>query len=219
MTYQKIHEWARAGESEQMEFKATTGQRREAARTVCAMLNRHGGHVIFGVDNGRRVVGQQIGQNTLRDIQHELGRIDPPAYPSVSTIEVGPDRGVVVVSVPGGPNRPYSYRGIPYQRVGDTTVEMAGGEYQRILVERLHAQIRWENQPADGWSAADLDHGQIVLTVEGESPGRRSRPPRSVRASGRADVPTRISARGNGQCDLSSGLQYRGRVDRDRRLR
>lgn len=72
----------------------------------------------------------------------------------------------VVVSVPGGPNKPYSYRGIPYQRVGDTTVEMAGGEYQRILVERLHAQTRWENQTADGWSAADLDHGQIVLTVE-----------------------------------------------------
>ncbi|MDE2763473.1 MAG: putative DNA binding domain-containing protein [Gemmatimonadota bacterium] len=181
MTYEKINEWARAGESEQMEFKATTGQRREAAQTVCAMLNRHGGHVIFGVENGGRVVGQQIGQDTLRDIQHELGKIDPPVYPSVSKIEVGPDRGVVVVSVPGGPNKPYSYRGIPYQRVGDTTVEMAGGEYQHILVERLHAQTRWENQTADGWSAADLDHGQIVLTVEEairrgrmEDPGTRA---------------------------------------------
>ena len=57
MTHDKIHEWAQAGESEQMEFKETTGQRREAARTVCAMLNRHGGKVVFGIQPGGRVAG------------------------------------------------------------------------------------------------------------------------------------------------------------------
>ena len=181
MTYDKICEWARAGESEQMEFKATTGQRREAARTLCAMLNRHGGQVIFGVEDGGHVLGQQIGSDTLGDLQHELGKIEPPVYPSVSTIEVRPDRSVVLVSVPGGAGKPYSYRGIPYQRVGNTTIKMSGEEYQRILVERLHAQTRWENQPADSWSVADLDHGQIVLTVEEairrgrmEDPGTRN---------------------------------------------
>ena len=58
---------------------------------------------------------------------------------------------------------------------------MAGEEYQRILVQRLHAQVRWENQPADDWTVADLDHGQIILTVEEairrgrmEDPGTRS---------------------------------------------
>ena len=181
MIHEKIYEWARAGESEQMEFKATTGKRREAAQTLCAMLNRHGGHVLFGVEDGGRVVGQQIGSDTLQDLHHELGKIEPPVYPSVSKIEVRPDRSVVVVSIPGGTSKPYSYRGIPYQRVGDATVKMSGEEYQRILVERLHAQTRWENQPADGWSVADLDHGQVVLTVEEairrgrmEDPGTRS---------------------------------------------
>ena len=76
MTDEKIYEWAQAGESEQMEFKATTGQRREAARTVCAMLNRHGGRVVFGIDDAKRVVGQQIGSGTLRD-----GRSRIPAHP------------------------------------------------------------------------------------------------------------------------------------------
>lgn len=70
------------------------------------------------------------------------------------------------MSVPGGTSKPYSYRGIPYQRVGNSTVKMGGNEYQRILVERLHAQTRWENQSAKDWSVDALDHNQIVLTVE-----------------------------------------------------
>ena len=181
MTYEKIHEWARAGESEQMEFKATTGQRQPAARTLCAMLNRHGGHVVFGVKPDGRVPGQQIGADTLKDLQQEFGKIEPPVYPSLSTIEVGPECSVIVASVPGGASKPYSHRGTPYQRVGDTTIKMAREEYQRILVERLHAQTRWENQSASDWSAADLDHRQIVLTVEEairrgrmEDPGTRT---------------------------------------------
>lgn len=76
---------------------------------------------------------------------------------------------------PASPNK-WSSRRRPV-----STVRMAGEEYQRILVQRLHAQVRWENQPADDWTVADLDHGQIILTVEEairrgrmEDPGTRS---------------------------------------------
>ena len=49
MTPNQIRALAAAGESETLEFKHTTGTRREAAQTVCAMLNQRGGHVLFGV--------------------------------------------------------------------------------------------------------------------------------------------------------------------------
>ena len=49
MTPDQIAGLAAAGESETLEFKSTTGTRREAASTVCAMLNQRGGHVLFGV--------------------------------------------------------------------------------------------------------------------------------------------------------------------------
>ena len=38
-----------AGESETLELKKTTGERREAAKTVCAMLNNRGGIIFIGV--------------------------------------------------------------------------------------------------------------------------------------------------------------------------
>ena len=30
----------------------------------------------------------------------------------------------------------------------------------------MHGQERWENQPADGWTIADLDEEEILVTVK-----------------------------------------------------
>ncbi|MBI5366512.1 MAG: hypothetical protein HZA54_05715 [Planctomycetes bacterium] len=45
MSPDQIATWAASGESETLEFKRTTGERREATRTRCAMLNHRGGRV------------------------------------------------------------------------------------------------------------------------------------------------------------------------------
>ena len=45
MTADRISELVATGESETLEFKRTTGQRSDAAKTLCAMLNQRGGHV------------------------------------------------------------------------------------------------------------------------------------------------------------------------------
>ena len=58
MTLEYITSLIATGESETLEFKQTTGRRREATRTMCAMLNHRGGHVLFGVTPGGEVTGQ-----------------------------------------------------------------------------------------------------------------------------------------------------------------
>lgn len=47
MNIDHITSLAASGESETVELKQTTGTCREAAMTVCAFLNRHGGQVLF----------------------------------------------------------------------------------------------------------------------------------------------------------------------------
>jgi len=37
--------------------------------------------------------------------------------------------------------------------------------YQRLLNERARSRTRWENQPAEGYGVADLDHEEILRTV------------------------------------------------------
>ena len=133
--------------------------------TVCAFLNQGGGQVLFGVTPGGDVVGQQVSERTIEELSAELGRIEPPAFPTVERVPVDGGRDAIVVSTGQGASRPYTYRGSAYRRVGNTTVAMSAEEYNRMLFERMHSDQRWENQPADGWSIDDLDVAEIRRTV------------------------------------------------------
>ena len=165
MTIDQIAALTASGESEMLEFKETTGTRREAAMTMCAFLNHRGGQVLFGVAQDGAVVGQQVGERTIEELSAELGRIEPPAFPTVERVPVGGGRGVIVVSTAQGASRPYTYRGSAYRRVGNTTLAMSADEYNRMLFERMHSEQRWGNQPAAGWSIDDLDVAEIRRTV------------------------------------------------------
>ena len=68
MTLDRITMLARAGESETLELKQSTGRRREATRTVCAMLNHRGGHLLFGVSPEGHMVGQQVSDRTIEQV-------------------------------------------------------------------------------------------------------------------------------------------------------
>lgn len=166
MTPEQIATWAASNESETLEFKSTTGGRREAMRTLCGMLNHRGGRILFGVESNGRVTGQQISDRTIEEVAEEVGNIDPPIFPTIDQVDVGNGRAVLVVSVATGQNGPYSYRGQAYRRVGNTSPELSRDEYHRMLLERMHGERRWENESADGWCVTDLDEVQIVQTLD-----------------------------------------------------
>ena len=164
-TLREIQRVVARGESLQAEFKRTTGQRTDAAKTICGMLNASGGFVIFGVTDEGTIRGQQVTAATLADVARELGRIDPQALLSPEAVELDDGYALVLVRVPRG-DGPYTYDGRPYLRVGPTTVLMGTDEYQRRLVERMHSATRWETQAAQGVTIADLDADEIIRTAE-----------------------------------------------------
>ena len=102
MTPEQITALAATGESETLEFKRTTGTRREAARTVCAMLNQRGGHVLFGVTPEGDVVGQQVSERTTEEVSAEIQRIDPAAFPEIERVRVTDDLERIAVRVSQG---------------------------------------------------------------------------------------------------------------------
>lgn len=166
VTLEQITAWAASGESEKLEFKRTTGERREAVRTLCAMLNNRGGRVLFGVEADGQVIGQQVSDRTIEEVAQEIQQLDPPAFPVMDRVVVADGREVLVVTVTQGQARPYSYKGTPYRRVGNTSPAMSRDEYNHMLLERLHGEHRWENEPITGWTVADLDAAEIVRTLE-----------------------------------------------------
>ena len=146
---------AAAGESETVEFKASTGQRTEAARTLSAMLNSRGGRVLFGVQPTGNVTGQQVGTDTLEDITQACQEIHPTHPPTIERVPApnGSGRDVLVATVPSGNNKPYSYKGRYYMRSGSSTVTMPDEIQVSLVLERAHGRDRWEIESSE----RDLD--------------------------------------------------------------
>jgi ATP-dependent DNA helicase RecG len=65
----ELQELIRSGENERLEFKKSTGQRTDAAKTVCAMLNGVGGFVLIGISDRGEIIGQHVYANTLNDVE------------------------------------------------------------------------------------------------------------------------------------------------------
>ena len=166
MTLAEIESLAAAGESETLELKKSTSERRTGMRAVCAMLNHRGGRVLFGVEPDGRVIGQLVGERTVEQLTAELNEIDPPAFPAIDRVTASGGWEVLVVTVSIGQQQPYSHRGQAWRRVGDTNQAMSRDEYHRVLLERLHGQFRWENEPVPDWTVDDLDRTEIVRTLD-----------------------------------------------------
>ncbi|MCA9428634.1 MAG: putative DNA binding domain-containing protein, partial [Candidatus Omnitrophica bacterium] len=185
MNLRDLQDIVSEGESERLELKRSTGQRSEAGKTVCAMLNGLGGLILFGVNDRGEILGQQVTAKTIEDVTREIRKIEPPAFPDVETVDIGRGLSLILVRVPGS-NGLYSFEGRSYLRQGPTTRIMPRDEYERRLVERLHAHRRWENEPAaDGVTISDLDEEEILNTLENairwgriEAPSKRD--PESV---------------------------------------
>lgn len=166
MTSEQIAALVADGESETLELKRTTGQRREGAQTVCAMLNHRGGRVLFGVAPDGRLLGQQVSDRTIEEVAQELRAIEPPAFPSIERVALSNGLEAIAIVVQPGQNRPYVYRGRGYHRVGNTNQVMTQDEYNRVLLERMHSEQRWENRHAEGWTSDDIDVAELRRTVD-----------------------------------------------------
>ena len=164
MILDELKHIAQAGESERVEFKRSTGQRTEGMKTVCAMLNGVGGYLFFGVTDNGALVGQQVSAGTLEDITRELRRIDPPCFPDMETIQLENGASIVLLLVNGG-GGPYTYDGRSYFRHGPTTSIMPREQYERLLLEQMHANRRWENAPAEKVTLEDIDIDELLRTV------------------------------------------------------
>lgn len=71
MKFDKLILLVKQGESENLEFKKTTGQRTVVAKTVCAFLNGHGGYVLFGVSNTGEIIGQEVSSKTMESFNSQ----------------------------------------------------------------------------------------------------------------------------------------------------
>lgn len=153
------------GESEKVEFKATTGTLTTGMQTVCAFLNSEkGGTVLFGITDKGQITGQQVTDKTRKDIAVEFNRIDP--FPKIKTdyIEVEDGKFVIVMDIEPGDKAPYTYDGRAYMRNQTTTSRMSSDEL--TYLHNLHNPTTWESSTNNDYTLKDLDHERIKAIMK-----------------------------------------------------
>lgn len=175
MTIEDIKKLISNDETRQVELKKTTGELKDAMHSACAFLNTDGGWLIFGITpNSPKVVGQEVTENTRRELAQALAGLEPAVDVRVEYVDV-PDRpGMQVIALGFDAwvwgKEPFTFHGRPYYRVESTTQVMPRDMYdERLRASKPHL-FAWERQPADGLKLEDLNQelirGAVRLGVE-----------------------------------------------------
>jgi ATP-dependent DNA helicase RecG len=105
MTSEQLKHIIQQGESITVEFKTSKEKlNKDAFDSICAFLNRRGGHLILGVNDKKEVTG--VDEDSIQGILDTLAvnannpqKLNPPYYLSPEVIKVD-DKQVIVVYVP-----------------------------------------------------------------------------------------------------------------------
>lgn len=155
------------GEGLTLEFKRSTGELKEGMQTACAFLNGSGGLIIFGVSPDGKLMGQHVSDATLREIAQSFDRFEPPVSLPIERLRLANGTEVLILRVEKQPDSaPFAFEGRAYERITSTTRRMPQEKYEKSLFNRAHGKQRWENTPAEGVTARDLDRAEITRVVE-----------------------------------------------------
>lgn len=126
------------GESETVEFKKSTSLLREGIETICALANRKGGYLLFGVADNGDVLGQQVSDDTLKNIANAVKlNTDPKLYPNIEKVEID-QRTCILVTVEESPLKPHLAYGRAFLRTGAVNQKMDRANYENMLQQRFN---------------------------------------------------------------------------------
>src|SRR3990167_1074666 len=102
-------------ESCNLEWKSTTRELHAAMKTLCAFLNNKGGIVLIGVKDNGQIIGQEVSDNTKRDIANELQKFEPYPHIRINYITITNTKSIIkLIANPEHLAIPYVYDGRAY---------------------------------------------------------------------------------------------------------
>ena len=134
MTQQQLQNIIQNGESITVEFKkCTTELTYSVFETVCAFLNRTGGHLILGVADNGSIVGvnpnciEAMKKNFINTVNNPE-MLNPTFYFSPETFTID-GKSVIHIYIPES-SQVHRYKGKVYDRVGDADNDITNSHYQ-----------------------------------------------------------------------------------------
>ena len=154
----EITEIIAGGESESVEFKKSTSLIREGIETLCAFANHKGGRLFFGIHDNGTVLGQQVADDTLKNLANAIKlNTDPKLYPRIEKITID-EKTCILVTIEESPLKPHLAYGRAFIRVGAANQRLDREHYEYLLQQRFNGYgFDYQTQPRAGIDDLDLD--------------------------------------------------------------
>ena len=142
-------------ESEKMEFKISLIEWRDIVETVSAFSNTKGGTIKIGVSDDGKVIGVDVGKNTIEKLANEIKQnTDPPVYPSI-TVDEKKRKKVIVIAVKESESKPVFAFGRTFKRVGRSNQKLGYEEIRRLSLQT--SKVFWDEQICRDTDVDDID--------------------------------------------------------------
>ncbi len=136
-------------ESERVEFKESLSDFEKIIITAVAFANTKGGEIYIGIKDNGELVGVKIGKDTIEKIANRIiSSIEPTLSVSIDLINIE-GKNVIKIEVPEGENKPYSYKGTFYKRIGATNQRMSYKEVELLIKKKIERDFSWDEMPVD----------------------------------------------------------------------
>lgn len=124
-------------ESETIEFKESTSELKEGIRSIASMLNKNQHCVLyFGVNDNGDVIGQQIGNRTLRDVSQAISvNIEPSVIPTITLLEGCKEHLKAIKIEVHGKDIPYSAFGQYLVRSADEDKKITRSALRSMFID------------------------------------------------------------------------------------
>lgn len=146
-------------ESETLELKSTLSEKEEILETISAFSNTKGGKIFIGINPSDKIIGVDIGSNTLENLANNVkNNTDPKVFPTIEIQQIN-SKKVVVVSVPEYPAKPVFVKDKVFIRVGRTNQRASSGKIRQLI--KWSEQYYWDKQIIPKVSIKEIDKSKI----------------------------------------------------------
>ena len=149
-------------EDGEVEYKSSFGA--GAIKTICALSNSKGGKVVIGVRNNGKIIGVDIGPETIQEWINEIKtKTTPSIIPDIEPHEIN-GKNIVIVNVKDFPLKPVSFKGRYYIRKHNSDHQMGLDEVTELYMKTI--KYSWDSIPSPGCKTFDqLDQGKIARFI------------------------------------------------------
>ncbi|CAG0950998.1 hypothetical protein METP2_00206 [Methanosarcinales archaeon] len=153
------------GESQCLEFKESLGLLNEIGETISAFSNSNDGFVIIGVSDNRKILGVDIGNNSLEELANYIKRnTDPQIFPCINTIDID-ERDIIKVEIKENPEKPVFFKNHAYKRVGTTNLRISSSEIRKLAKES-GAKNYWDERISEEGNLDFIDREKLRWFLE-----------------------------------------------------